>query len=163
MALLNGKEAEFARNLACGYSQSDAFRLAFDVRRQKPETVHQKASRLAAKPEIKARKRELLQAARVEDVETVGQAFETLLEDMEAARDAGNLTALAAYTRTKFGALGMLKDHLIVDPIKAETDEQLIARLSGGDEHLATMLRAIIGKDSFGSDDEKGDKDKDDE
>ena len=158
MGELNGKELEFARLLACGYSQSDAYRLSHDVRRQKPETVHQKASRLAAKPEIKARKRELLQAARIEDIETVGQAFETLLEDMQSARDAGNLTALASYTRTKFGALGMMKDHLVVSPEKSMTDEELIASLAQGDPHKAAMLRAIIGRDSFGTDDEKGDE-----
>ena len=163
MGELNGKEAEFARLLAIGHSQSDAFRLSHDVKRMTDKTVHEKASRLAAKSEIKARKRELLQESRISDIESVGQAYQQLLEDMQAARDKDNHTALASYTRTKFGSQGMMKDHLTVAPEKFETDEQLIARLSGGDAHLATMLRAIIGKDTFGSDAERGDGEKDDE
>ncbi len=146
---LNGKEAEFARLVACGYSQSDAYRLSHDVKRIKPETVHQKASRLAGDSRIKKRCRELLREARVNDIEAVGQAYQQLLEDMQTAREKGNDTALASYTKTKFQAQGMMRDHLVVSAEKSESDDELVARLSGGDPHNATMLRSIIGKDSF--------------
>ncbi len=146
---MDPKEARFCVLRACGHSQSDAYRIAWDCKRAKPESVHRMAHRIAQRVHVKSRIRALLREARVNDIEAVGQAYEQLLEDMQAAREKGNDTALASYTKTKFQAQGMMRDHLVVSAEKSETDDELIARLSGGDEHKATMLRSIIGKDSF--------------
>ncbi len=80
-----------------------------------------------------------------------------LCEDREAAKADGNYTALAAFDRCLATVLAMTSSTLVVSAEKSETDEQLIARLSQGDEHKATMYRVLIGKDSFGTDDEKDD------
>jgi len=153
---LNGKQAEFARLRACGYSQSDAFRLSHDVKRMKAETVHQKASRLAADSNVKARIRELLREARIEDIVSVGEAVKFILEGRERAIAAGNSTAEAAFTLQITKITGMNRESVLVGAEKSETDEQLIARLAQGDEKRAALLRELIGRDSFG-DGEKDD------
>ncbi len=146
---MDPKEAKFCVLRASGHNQSDAYRNAWDCKRAKPESVHRMAHRIAQRVHVKSRIRELLREARVNDIEAVGQAYEQLLEDMQTAREKGNDTALASYTRTKFQAQGMMRDHLVVSAEKSESDDELVARLSGGDPHKATMLRSIIGKDSF--------------
>ncbi len=146
---MDPKEARFCVLRACGHSQSDAYRIAWDCKRAKPESVHRMAHRIAQRVHVKSRIRELLREARVNDIEAVGQAYQQLLEDMQTAREKGNDTALASYTKTKFQAQGMMRDHLVVSAEKSESDDELVARLSGGDPHKATMLRSIIGKDSF--------------
>ena len=156
---LTAKQAEFARLVACGHTQADAYRLAYDVKRAKPETVARNASKLMHNTYVSTRVRELLREARVFDIEAVGQAYQQLLDDMQTAREKGNDTALASYTKTKFQAQGMMRDHLVVSAEKSETDDELVARLSSGDPHKATMLRAILGRDTFAKDDEKDDKD----
>ena len=150
-------DAEAARLYACGKSQSEAYRLTHPGSRAKPEAIRVSASRLFDKASVKLRVQELIDAARIHDIETVGQAYRQLLEDMQTARDKGNDTALASYTKTKFQAQGIMRETVLVGAEKSESDDELIARLSGGDPHKATMLRAIIGKDSF------GDGEKDDE
>ncbi len=146
---LNGKQAEFCRLVACGHNASDAYRLSHDATRQRPTSVHVAACKLMAKAKIKQRVRELLKQARVEDVLSVGEHMVHILEDREAAKSDGNHTAIAAFDRTLATVLGMTANTVLVAAEKSETDDELIARLSGGDEHKATMLRSIIGKDSF--------------
>ena len=153
---LNGKHAEFCRLVAQGASQSDAYRQSHDATRQKPTSVHVAACKLMAKPKIQQRIRELLREARVEDIVSVGEHTVHILEDREAAKADGNHTAIAAFDRTLATILGMTNSTVLVAAEKSETDEQLIARLSAGDEHKATLLRALIGRDSFG-DGEKDD------
>ena len=146
---LKPKHAEAARLYACGLTQSDAYRQSHDTSRMKPESVRVAACKLFGRTNVKQRVRDLLEAAGIRDIETTGQAYRQLLEDMQAARDKGNDTALASYTKTKFQAQGIMRETVLVGAEKSETDDELIARLSGGDAHRATMLRAIIGKDSF--------------
>ncbi len=146
---MDPKEAKFCVLRASGHNQSDAYRIAWDCKRDKPESVHRMAHRIAQRVHVKSRIRELLREARVNDIEAVGQAYQQLLEDMQTAREKGNDTALASFTKTKFQAQGMMRDHLVVSAEKSESDDELVARLSGGDPHKATMLRSIIGKDSF--------------
>lgn len=146
---LNGKQAEFCRLVAQGASQSDAYRLSHDATRQRPTSVHVAACKLKAKPKIGQRIRELLRQARVEDIVSVGEHTVHILEDREAAKADRNHTAVAANNRTLATILGMTSNTLVLAPEKSETDDELVARLSGGDEHKARMVRAIIGKDSF--------------
>ncbi len=156
---LDPKEAKFCVLRASGHNQSDAFRIAWGRTRAKPESVHRMAHRIAQRVHVKSRIRALLREARVNDIEAVGQAYARLLEDMQTAREKGNDTALASYTRCKFQAQGMMRDHLVVSAEKSESDEQLIQRLSGGDPVLEKHLRAIIGRDSFGNDEKDDEKD----
>ena len=67
---------------------------------------------------------------------------------------AGNSTAEAAFTLQLTKVTGMNRESVLVGAEKSETDDELVARLSGGDPHKATMLRSIIGRDTFAKDDE---------
>ncbi len=157
---MDPKEARFCVLRACGHSQSDAFRIAWGRTRAKPESIHRMAHRVGQRVHVKSRIRELLREARITDIETVGQAYEQLLSDMQTAREQGNATALSSFTKCKFSALGLSRsEHVLVSPEKSESDDALVARLAQGDEHKATMLRALIGKDTFG-DGEKDDEEK---
>ncbi len=146
---MDPKEARFCVLRACGHSQSDAYRFAWDCKRAKPESVHRMAHRIAQRVHVKSRIRELLRQARVEDVLSVGEHMAHILEDRLAAKADRNHTAVAANNRTLATILGMTSNTLVLAAEKSETDEQLTTRLSGGDAHKAEMLRAIIGKDSF--------------
>ncbi len=146
---LTAKQREFARLVACGHTQADAYRLAYDVKRAKPETVARNASKLAHNTYVATRIRELLREARIEDILTVGEHMRGVLNDLEVARAQQNRTAVAALDRVVAQILGMTSERVFVGAEKSETDDELIARLAGGDAHKATMLRAIIGKDSF--------------
>ncbi len=153
---LTPKQAEFCRLVACGLNASDAYRQSHDATRQRPTSVNVAASKLMARATIKQRVRELLRAARVEDVLSVGEHMVHLCEDREAAKADGNHTAVAAFDRCLAQVLGMTSNTLVLAAEKSETDEQLIARLAQGDEKRAALLRELIGRDSFG-DGEKDD------
>ncbi len=146
---LTPKQREFTRLVACGYSQAAAYRLAYDVKRAKPETVARNASKLMHNTYIATEVRELRKQARVEDIVSVGEHTAHILEDREEAKADRNHTAVAANNRTLATILGMTSNTVVWAAEKSETDDELVARLSGGDEHRAAMLRAIMGKDSF--------------
>ncbi len=52
---LTAKQEQFCQFIAIGDSQADAYRKAFDVKTAKPETIWQMASKMSAKPMVKAR------------------------------------------------------------------------------------------------------------
>ncbi len=146
---LTAKQREFARLVACGHTQADAYRRAYNVVRAKPETVARNASKLAHNTYVATRIRELLREARIEDILTVGEHMRGVLNDLEVARAQENMTAVAALDRVVAQILGMTSERFVLGAEKSESDDELVARLSGGDEHKAAMLRSIIGKDSF--------------
>ncbi len=142
---LTPQESRAAALRAQGRSQSDAYRIAFDVKRMKPETVWNKASKLFSRSEVQARVRELLKAARIEDIESVGEAFATMQEDMAAARKDGNHNAVAQYTRIKMQAHGALKDNVSMTVEQRATDEELSKAAAGDDPVLEAALRKQLG------------------
>ncbi len=146
---LTARQREFARLVACGHTQATAYKLAYDVRRAKPETVARNASKLMHNTHIATMVREMLREARIEDIVSVGEAVKFILEGRERAIAAGNSTAEAAFTLQITKITGMNRESVLVGAEKSESDSELVARLSGGDPHKATMLRSIIGKDSF--------------
>ena len=156
---LTAKQLRFALLRARGYSKSGAYREAYNAVRMKPHTVAEEARRLSELPLVSRTISEHLKAANVQDIITTGQVLQGIIDDLEMAREEKNLTAVAALDRVLCQTLGMMRDTLVLSAEKSETDDELVARLSGGDAHKATMLRAIIGRDSFGTNDEKDDKD----
>ena len=142
-------EAETIRLYCSGQTKSDAYRLTHPTSRAKPEHINTAAWKFFNKAYVRHRVDEILRHSSVEDIITHGQVVIRILEGLERAVSNGNSTAEAAFTQQLGKAVGMFKDRVLVGPEKSETDEQLIARLSGGDPHKATMLRSIIGKDSF--------------
>ena len=146
---LTAKQLRFALLRARGYSKSSAYREAYGAVRMKPHTVAEEARRLSENPLISRTIDEHLQAARLEDITTTRQIMRGMLDDLETAREEKNMTAVAALNKTICQVYQMTSTRLVLSPEKSETDDELIARLSQGDEHKATMLRSIIGKDSF--------------
>ena len=97
---LTPREAQAAAYRAQGMSQSDAYRKAYNCRRAQQKTIHEKASRLFARDRVRARVRELLREARVQDIDSVGEAIDHLLRLLEKAERDGNYNA-AAQLRVK--------------------------------------------------------------
>ena len=146
---LTAKQAKFALLRARGYTKSAAYREAFNASRSKPHTVAEEARRLCDNPLISRTIDEYLKEARLEDITTTRQIMRGMLDDLETAREEKNMTAVAALNKTICQVYQMTSQRLVLSPEKSETDDELVARLSGGDPHKATMLRSIIGKDSF--------------
>ena len=147
---LTAKQAEAARFYALeGCTQSEAYRRAYNVRRAKPETVWNEASKLFRNPQVATRVRELLAAARMEQIISHGEHLKGMIERRDAAQQAGNLTAASSWDKTISQCLGMTREHVVLSAEKSLTDEELIASLAQGDEHRAKMLRAVLGKDGF--------------
>ena len=148
---LKPADERFTALLAQGLGQAEAYRRSHDCGRINPQRIHERASRLAAKPQVRARVHELLRDARVRDIDAAGVAHQQLLEDMEAARKAGNHTAMAAYSRLRASILGMVNDGGFALTIAATlSDAELVKRLAGNDPDKAKMVQAIIGSvDTF--------------
>ena len=146
---LTAKQERFAALLAQGYTQSGAYRAAYDARDMKPETVWQEASRVAHDPLVAARVRKLLEDARITDLDSAQRAFLDLLEDIASARSAGNWTAVAALQRMRMQYHGLLKDRLVLSEEQSMSDEALIKSLAGGDEAKERALREMLPPDSF--------------
>ncbi len=148
---LTPQEAQACVYRATGLSQSAAYRRAFNVKRIKPETVWNKASKLFSRSEVQARVRELLSAAKVQDLLSVGQWGEMVLEGARDAREAENWPAFANLTRQLGQAVGALKDNVNMTIEARQDDATLIDQLSGDDPATAAALRQVLGAaDSFG-------------
>ncbi len=145
---LTAKQERFVAFLAQGYTQAAAYRAAYDAGAMKDATVHQEACRLARDPNVAARLRELLEDARIEDLDNAQRAFLDLLEDIASARSAENWTALAALQRMRLQYHGLLKDRVIMEHHGPAHDEEIIKAIAGSNERLAAMLRDHLGSDT---------------
>lgn len=82
--MLTPKREAFAQAVASGMSQADAYRAAYNVRdTTKPESIHQKASRLMAEVNIRARIEEI----RAPAVKSAQITLESHLADLKMIRD----------------------------------------------------------------------------
>ncbi len=144
---LTAKQEHFAALLAQGYTQSAAYRASYDASAMKDATVHQEACRLARDPNVAARLRELLEDARIEDLDSAQRAFLDLLEDIESARSAENWTALAALQRMRMTYHGLLKDRVILEHHGPAHNEEIIKALANGDPHRERLARQLLGSD----------------
>ncbi len=145
---LTVQETKAAAFRAQGMSQSDAYRQAFNIKRAKPKTVHEKASRLFARPKVRARVDELLRMAKIEDIDSVGKAFDHLLRLLEKAEADGNYNAAAQLMRQRLQAHGMLRDKLVLSAESKLSDGQLIERLAGNDPEKIAAARLLLGAPS---------------
>ncbi|MEE8099312.1 MAG: hypothetical protein V3T13_05205 [Hyphomicrobium sp.] len=94
---------------------------------------------------VRGRVRELLRLAKVQDIESAGESYAKMLEDMEAARADQNHNAVMGYTRIKMQAHGMLKDNVSMTMESSLSDEDLIQRMAGDDPVKLAALRTILG------------------
>ena len=142
---LTPQEAQACVYRAQGLSQSEAYRRAFDVKRMKPGSIWTKASMLFGRVEVVCRVEALLRAARIEDIDSVGQAFDDLLRLLAKAETDGNLTAAANFMRQRLQAHGILRDRVAFTLEEQTSDADLIERLAGDDPAKLAALRVILG------------------
>ena len=148
---LTAAEIRFCALLAQGFTQADAYRDAYGCKRVKPARVWERASRLRTRPAVAARLKSLLDAAKIQDIDSVARAYADGLADLEAARTAGNWTAAAAFTRLRYQALAMLQDRVSVTGDFGISDDALVERLAKGNADTARVLRGVLGAgDGFG-------------
>ncbi len=142
---LTPEEAKACLYRAQGLSQSDAYRRAFNKPQAKPKTINEKACRLFARPAVQARVSDLLSASKLADLESLGEASQKLLEDIDAARERGNDNAVMGFTRIKMQMHGALKDAVSLSVEQRTDDATLIDQLSAGDPTKAAALRQVLG------------------
>ena len=142
-------EEAFAR--ACVmHNQSEAYRVSQPIaviKRLTNEQIHNRANKMASKPEVAARMREHLDAAKISDLDTAGRAFTDLARMIFKAEEAKNWTACAALMRLRLQVLGMLKETVLLNMEQTITDEELVKRVAGTNPALATALKASLGKE----------------
>jgi hypothetical protein len=146
---LSPKEARAAALRAQGWSQAQAYRHAFNARELERSTLDSRASVVFKRPAMEKRVRSLLDAANIQDIDSVGRAFADLQEDLAEAKADRNWTAVAALGRLRLQVLGMLKENVALTVEQRTDDDSLIARLAGDDKDLAESLRRRLGKEGF--------------
>ena len=141
---LTPQEAAAARAYASGLGQADAYRTGFHGQ-SKPSTIHSKASVLFARPDIKARIRDLLRAAKISDITSVGEHIHRMVEARAEAFAEKNYTAAASWDKTIAQCLAMTQHRVTVSVMGDLTDTQLIERIAGDDKVLAAALADKLG------------------
>lgn len=145
---LTPKREAFAQAVASGMTQADAYRSAFDTSRMKAETVQQKASRLMADGTVRARVKELQEAAASAAVMTRREALERL-----SAFARANLADLIEFGEYEVGsdedgkpiiqAAWKIRDAALIDPIKMAAISELTAGRDGIKIKTHSPLHAI--------------------
>ncbi len=148
---LTPQESQAAVRSATGMSQAEAWRQPYNRTRVKPQTAWTEASTWFARPNVRQRVDALLRAAKPEDLDSIGQAVDDLLQLFTKCVEVGNLTAAANLMRQRLQVHGALRDRLLITPEARTSDADLIEQLSGGDVKKAAALRTILGApDTFG-------------
>ena len=142
---LTVQQGQWAALVARGLNYSEAYTQAYKCKGMTQKTINEKASRLAANPNIKARVGEILREIRVEDIDQATVAFHALLRHIEMAEEAGNLTALAAFDRLRLQFHGLLKAEVTTDSGSAERDRELIEALAGEDPKKRKAIALLMG------------------
>ena len=143
------QESKFAALIAQGYSNSDAYRaIKRNSAQLDDKTIWSESSRFAARPMVKTRVRELLEGAKLADIESVREWFVKTRDLRDSAEQAGNWNAVAQLNRQIGVSNGALQEKLQIETTE-QSDETIIAKLSKGDPAAAAMLRKMIGNDSF--------------
>ena len=143
------REEQFAQGVARGLTQADAYRAAFNCPKLHHQKVAERASRLVRKPVVTARVRDLLRASRLIDLTSEGQWAAAVLTDIEGARANANYNAAMQGHRLVGSGLGMLHENLHITGESRLTDDELVARLAGGDARKVAALKYALGRDSF--------------
>lgn len=145
-------ELRFAALLAQGHSQAEAYRIVRPrSRKWDAATLHTRASRLAARDQVRARVRELQRQANVTDILNAGQWMAQTALLLEKAQVDGNLNAAQALNRQLGQACGALTANIVINQYDNQDDAAVIERLSRGDAGLAAMLAKVMGKAGFDS------------
>lgn len=142
---LTANETKFATLIVMGENQSDAYRKAFKTKAVNEPYLKDRASRLANTGRIINAKKTILSELKQEDLDSVGATMLDLLRYMTAAETDKNWTALAAFSRLRMAAKGMLSETVVVRAEQSMTDETLVKQLAKGDQAKAATLTALLG------------------
>ena len=147
---LTGPQEAFAKYLALGETQSDAYRKAhknsFKIRALSPQAIAERAHRWANRPLIKTRAETWLREAKCSDLQTAGDWMQDLLDGIAKAKAAANWTAFAALKRLSGQALGTIRDTVLVREEQSMSDETLVRQLAKADPQAAATLQRLLGR-----------------
>lgn len=148
---LSTRDEQFASLIAQGHAQSTAYQTAYKPKGLSAQALADRAAKLRRTERVVARIDELLIEARVGDVLKVGRAARQLVDDMNAAREAGNHTALAAYHRVQAAILGLMDRQSINITFEGGlSDDALVSLVSGSDEHVSIAMKRFLGATATG-------------
>ena len=141
---LSFEELEFCRLRSCGSNQSDAYREAFHKTRATQKSIVESASRLSRRPQVVSMMRELFATAKKSALLSAAGHLDSVLADLQAAREDRNWTAVSSLQRIAGACIGNLSETLNIGDQRM-SDDQLIDRLAGDNPEAAEMLRKIVG------------------
>lgn len=107
---LTAKQEAFCQAIVSGMSQADAYRKAYDAKRMKAESIHEKASRLMADGKVRARVDELRAPVVAEMQYDLKQAMQEAAEAFEVAKGKENGGAMVAAVALRSKLNGLLVD-----------------------------------------------------
>lgn len=139
---LTSKMLHFARCVASGMTQADAYREAYNAENMQASTIHEKASRLMAQDKIRARvdalvalrERALIRSA----VDTRTKVLQKLEEFMDSAEPSDSVKLRATELLGK--SIGLFRDVLETDANTQRSSEELRAEL---EERLKVLLAEV--------------------
>jgi hypothetical protein len=132
-------------------TQADAYREAFPERvldDDEASDIAVKSSKMAARPAIRARMRQLIDEARIQDMASVGSVYRQLCDLLDKATEAANWTACAAFMRLKLQVHGLLKETVTLAMEQTISDDELVKRVAKDNPALAKLLTDSVGKEN---------------
>ena len=103
---------------------------------------------LFARPDPTSRIRDLLRAAKISDITSVGEHIHRMLEARAVAFADKNFTAASSWDKTIAQCLAMTQHRVSVSVMADRTDAQLIGLIAGDNKALAAALADKLGANS---------------
>lgn len=124
---LTPKQDKFARLVAEGKTQADAYRGAYDVSKNtKPETVLKLASKLMQKGDIRGRVEELRAKADIRTVETIEKLTNELNTVLQMALKLEQTASAVSAINSKAKLLGLITDKVETKDVTKLTEKNLL-------------------------------------
>jgi len=120
---------------------------AYAIKGKYRSSVTHRAERLLCRQEIAQYIDDLVNQQDIHDILSHSAWLRSVLSDLSLARAKENWTAVAALQRLAGQGCGALRESVNVTYEQSLSDEELIRKVSGGDEQVAAMLRRKIGKE----------------
>lgn len=92
---LTPKQDKFARCIADGMSQADAYRAAYDAEKMKPDTIHKRASELMLDGAVKGRIQELRAKLEEKAIWTREMSVKALVQAYKVAQVQNNASGMS--------------------------------------------------------------------
>ena len=139
---LTPTERKFALLRMQGYSQTQAYRVAFNRMGLEPSDASKRASEVANRPRVVGYVKSLYREAKKLDLVSHAEYIGGLLDDLEHSRANDNWTAAASFQRLIGQAIGTLSETVKIDDERL-TESQLLDRLGSNDPVLAERIKAL--------------------